>query len=101
MNVKGAAGSLMNLVHWFGAWAVSYTFNFLFHWSSSGQLVYIFVRYEAEHHNHKFIIHIGCYISGTFFIYSGFCAAAVLFVAILVPETKGRTLEEIQASINN
>lgn len=37
MNVKGAAGSLMNLVHWFGAWAVSYTFNFLFHWSSAGQ----------------------------------------------------------------
>nr|KJB22569.1 hypothetical protein B456_004G054600 [Gossypium raimondii] len=41
INVKGAAGSLVNLEHWFGAWAVSYTFNFLMDWSPSGTfLVY-------------------------------------------------------------
>ncbi|XWS46747.1 hypothetical protein CRYUN_Cryun14cG0094600 [Craigia yunnanensis] len=73
INVKGAAGSLVNLVHWFGAWAVSYTFNFLMDWSPSG----------------------------TFFLYSGVCAASVLFVTKIVPETKGRTLEEIQASMNS
>ncbi|KAL5701519.1 hypothetical protein ACHQM5_026845 [Ranunculus cassubicifolius] len=72
INVKGVAGSLVTLVNWFGAWAVSYTFNFLMSWSSSG----------------------------TFFLYSGIGAITVLFVAKLVPETKGKTLEEIQASIN-
>ncbi|KAH1108467.1 hypothetical protein J1N35_012235 [Gossypium stocksii] len=66
INVKGAAGSLVNLEHWFGAWAVSYTFNFLMDWSPSGV-----------------------------------CAASIIFVNKVVPETKGRTLEEIQASINS
>ncbi|KAB2015831.1 hypothetical protein ES319_D08G053900v1 [Gossypium barbadense] len=73
INVKGAAGSLVNLEHWFGAWAVSYTFNFLMDWSPSG----------------------------TFLVYSGVCAASIIFVNKVVPETKGRTLEEIQASINS
>ncbi|KAJ4967806.1 hypothetical protein NE237_014507 [Protea cynaroides] len=36
INVKGTAGSLVTLVHWLCAWAVSYTFNFLMSWSSSG-----------------------------------------------------------------
>ncbi|XP_027164934.1 sugar transporter ERD6-like 16 isoform X1 [Coffea eugenioides] len=72
INVKGAAGSLVVLVNWIGAWAVSFTFNFLMSWSSTG----------------------------TFFIYAGFCVLTVLFVARLVPETKGKTLEEVQASIN-
>ncbi|XP_040995686.1 sugar transporter ERD6-like 16 isoform X3 [Juglans microcarpa x Juglans regia] len=73
IHVKGAAGSLVVLVNWLGAWAVSYTFNFLMSWSASG----------------------------TFFIYSAFSVMTVLFVAKLVPETKGKTLEEIQASINS
>ncbi|XP_062176447.1 sugar transporter ERD6-like 16 [Alnus glutinosa] len=73
INVKGAAGSLVVLVNWLGAWAVSYTFNFLMSWSASG----------------------------TFFIYSAFSVMTVLFVAKLVPETKGKTLEEIQACINS
>ncbi|KAI8566128.1 hypothetical protein RHMOL_Rhmol02G0015700 [Rhododendron molle] len=72
MQVKGIAGSLVTLVNWLGAWAVSYTFNFLMSWSSSG----------------------------TFFLYAAFSALTVLFVAKVVPETKGKTLEEIQASIN-
>ncbi|XP_059449292.1 sugar transporter ERD6-like 16 [Corylus avellana] len=73
INVKGAAGSLVVLVNWLGAWAISYTFNFLMSWSASG----------------------------TFFIYSAFSVMTVLFVAKLVPETKGKTLEEIQACINS
>ncbi|CAK9158353.1 unnamed protein product [Ilex paraguariensis] len=73
IHVKGAAGSLVVLVNWLGAWAVSFTFNFLMSWSSTG----------------------------TFLIYSGFCALTVLFVAKMVPETKGKTLEEIQACINS
>ncbi|XP_075489162.1 sugar transporter ERD6-like 16 [Primulina tabacum] len=36
IHVKGIAGSLVVLVNWSGAWAVSYTFNFLMSWSPPG-----------------------------------------------------------------
>ncbi|GAB2220275.1 hypothetical protein Drorol1_Dr00007919 [Drosera rotundifolia] len=72
INIKGTAGSLATLVNWFGAWAVSYTFNFLMSWSSYG----------------------------TFILYAAINALAIVFVVYVVPETKGRSLEEIQATIN-
>jgi hypothetical protein len=37
INVKGVAGSLVVLVNWLGAWAISYSFNFLMSWSASGK----------------------------------------------------------------
>lgn len=73
INVKGVAGSIVALVNWLGAWIVSFTFNFFMSWSSSG----------------------------TFFIYSLISLMTILFVIKLVPETKGKTLEEIQASIHS
>ncbi|XP_071694058.1 sugar transporter ERD6-like 16 [Rutidosis leptorrhynchoides] len=72
LHIKGTAGSVAVLVNWFGAWVVSYSFNFLINWSPAG----------------------------TFLLFSGFCILTVIFVAKLVPETKGKSLEEIQASIN-
>ncbi|XP_060180305.1 sugar transporter ERD6-like 7 [Lycium barbarum] len=72
INIKGAAGSLATLVNWFGAWACSYTFNFLMTWNSFG----------------------------TFMLYAAVNALSILFVIKIVPETKGRTLEQIQADIN-
>ncbi|KAM0864922.1 hypothetical protein ACQ4PT_043617 [Festuca glaucescens] len=39
-------------------------------------------------------------IVGTFFFFAFVCAMAILFIVKIVPETKGKTLEEIQASIN-
>ncbi|KAI4372250.1 hypothetical protein MLD38_010504 [Melastoma candidum] len=71
INVKGPAGSMVNLVSWTGSWIVAYTYSYLFEWSSAG----------------------------TFFIYAGVCIIGVVFIMKLVPETKGRALEEIQASI--
>nr|KYP72775.1 Sugar transporter ERD6-like 16 [Cajanus cajan] len=73
IHLKGTAGSLVVLVSWLGAWIVSYTFNFLMSWSSPG----------------------------TFFLYAGCSLSTILFVAKLVPETKGKTLEEIQACISS
>ncbi|XP_044500947.1 sugar transporter ERD6-like 7 [Mangifera indica] len=72
INIKGVAGSLATLMNWFGAWAVSYTFNYLMSWSSYG----------------------------TFILYAAINAFGILFVATVVPETKGRSLEQIQAAIN-
>ncbi|KAJ0977612.1 hypothetical protein J5N97_013086 [Dioscorea zingiberensis] len=73
INMKGSAGSLVTLINWFGSWVVSYGFNFLMAWNSAG----------------------------TFFIFATVCGLTILFVTKLVPETKGRTLEEIQAELNS
>jgi hypothetical protein len=34
----------------------------------------------------------------TFWLYAGICAVSWVFVALFVPETKGKTLEEIERS---
>ncbi|KAL3725498.1 hypothetical protein ACJRO7_030515 [Eucalyptus globulus] len=72
INIKGVAGGFATLVNWFGAWAVSYTFNYLMSWSSYG----------------------------TFLLYAAINALGMVFVITVVPETKGRSLEQIQAAIN-
>ncbi|KAL1548540.1 sugar transporter ERD6-like 16 [Salvia divinorum] len=73
IHIKGVAGSLVVLVNWLGAWLVSFTFNYMMAWSSAG----------------------------TFLIYAAFCALTIVFVAKIMPETKGKTLEEIQASLSS
>ncbi|XP_047090584.1 sugar transporter ERD6-like 16 [Lolium rigidum] len=71
IDMKAIAGSLVTLVSWIGSFAISYSFSFLMDWNSAG----------------------------TFFLFSAASLVTVLFVAMLVPETKGRTLEEIQESL--
>lgn len=41
--MKGAAGSLVTLMNWFGAWVTSYAFNFLMSWSPAGDDSYYIV----------------------------------------------------------
>ncbi|KAK3017159.1 hypothetical protein RJ639_007834 [Escallonia herrerae] len=70
VNIKGLAGSVATLANWFTAWVVTMTANLLLTWSSGG----------------------------TFTIYALVSAFTIVFVTLWVPETKGRTLEEIQGS---
>ncbi|KAK7383034.1 hypothetical protein VNO78_28699 [Psophocarpus tetragonolobus] len=70
INIKGLAGSVATLANWFFSWLVTLTANMLLDWSSGG----------------------------TFTIYAAVCALTVVFVSIWVPETKGKSIEEIQWS---
>ncbi|KAH0877921.1 hypothetical protein HID58_065315 [Brassica napus] len=69
VNIKGLAGSIATLANWFVSWLVTMTANVLLAWSSGG----------------------------TFTLYALVCGFTVAFVSLWVPETKGKTLEEIQA----
>ncbi|ESQ32263.1 hypothetical protein EUTSA_v10004135mg [Eutrema salsugineum] len=71
MNIKVTAGSLVTLASWSSSSIVTYAFNFLFEWSTQG----------------------------TFYIFGAIGGAALLFIWLLVPETKGLSLEEIQTSL--
>ncbi|XP_057814278.1 sugar transporter ERD6-like 6 isoform X2 [Cryptomeria japonica] len=70
INVKGIAGSVATLANWSLSWAVTMSINLLLEWSKTG----------------------------TFMLYALFSALTLTFVVLFVPETKGRTLEEIEAS---
>ncbi|XP_057814297.2 sugar transporter ERD6-like 4 isoform X2 [Cryptomeria japonica] len=70
INVKGVAGSVATLANLSLSWAVTMTINLLLEWSKTG----------------------------TFMLYALFSGLTLTFVVLFVPETKGRTLEEIEAS---
>ncbi|XP_050274559.1 sugar transporter ERD6-like 5 isoform X3 [Quercus robur] len=73
ITIKSSAGSLVTLVNWMSSGVVSYAFNYVLEWSSAG----------------------------TFFIFAVICGMGIIFIYKLIPETKGRTLEEIQASFTH
>ncbi|CAA7054308.1 unnamed protein product [Microthlaspi erraticum] len=69
VDVKGAAGTVCNVVSSISAWLVAYSFNFLLQWSSTG----------------------------TFLMFATVTGLGFVFIAKLIPETKGKSLEEIQS----
>ncbi|KAL0732523.1 hypothetical protein Bca4012_008732 [Brassica carinata] len=73
MNVKVSAGTLVTLANWSFSWIIAFAFNFMIVWNASG----------------------------TFLIFFSVCAAGMVFIYAMVPETKGRTLEDIQASLTD
>ncbi|GKU99171.1 hypothetical protein SLEP1_g12054 [Rubroshorea leprosula] len=70
VNIKSLAGSTATLANWLTAWVITMTANLLLTWSGAG----------------------------TFTIYGIVAAFTIVFVSLWVPETKGRSLEEIQSS---
>ncbi|RVW53395.1 Sugar transporter ERD6-like 11 [Vitis vinifera] len=99
INIKGVAGSLVTLSNWFFSWVVTYTFNYIFDWSSTGNPLFLCLSLKISIDRHERFGPFGRTASGTFFFYSIISGATVVFTAKLVPETKGRKLEEIQASM--
>ncbi|KAL8137152.1 hypothetical protein V2J09_003153 [Rumex salicifolius] len=73
INIKGLAGSIATLANWLVAWLVTMTANLLLSWSSGA----------------------------TFSIYMVVSGLALAFIYCYVPETKERSLEEIQASFDD
>ncbi|XP_073282381.1 sugar transporter ERD6-like 4 [Primulina huaijiensis] len=70
IKIKSLGGSVATLANWFVSWVITMTAPLLLAWSSGG----------------------------TFSIYMIVSLFTLAFVAIWVPETKGKTLEEIQFS---
>lgn len=70
IKIKGLAGSVATLANWLFSWAITITAPMLLDWNSAG----------------------------TFMLYTVVSVFTIVFVSIWVPETKGKTLEEIQQS---
>ncbi|CAI9102344.1 OLC1v1000600C1 [Oldenlandia corymbosa var. corymbosa] len=70
MNIKSSAESVATFAQGFNSWVVACVFNFLVGWSSAG----------------------------TFLKFSSICVVLIVFVVKMLPETKDRSLEEIEAS---
>lgn len=96
VNIKGLAGSIATMANWLISWVITMTANLLLTWSSGGLCVCVFidVLYACQYYYYANFSPS----TGTFIVYTVVAAFTVAFVALWVPETKGRTLEEIQFS---
>jgi MFS transporter, SP family, galactose:H+ symporter len=68
-HVRGRGVAIATAVNWLAAWFVAQFFLTLVGWITT---------------------------QGTFLLFAGFCALTYIFVRRFVPETKGKTLEEVQ-----
>lgn len=106
VNIKGLAGSTATMANWLVAWIITMTANLLLTWSSGGLYLgfclhvcwvyswFIHLSYTCRYNAFFFWL-----FTGTFLIYTVVAAFTVVFTSLWVPETKGRTLEEIQFSL--
>ena len=74
-KIRGRAMSISTLFLWLSCWAVSQSFPMMDK-----------NEYLIEKFNHGF----------PFFVYGAFCIVTFIFVWLVVPETKGKSLEEIE-----
>ena len=72
MRVRGAAMALSTFSLWVACFILTYTFPILNEWLKA---------------------------SGTFWIYGAICVAGFFFIRARLPETKGKSLEEIEKEI--
>jgi len=73
-KVRGVAMSIASFVLWVGCYLLTLTFPMLMEWLSG---------------------------SGTFWLYAAICCSGALFISKYIPETKGKTLEEIEKLVTN
>ena len=74
-RIRGRAMAIATVILWMACYTVSQTFPMM---DKNQWLV------EKFHHGFSF------------WVYGGFCVVTLLFVWLFVPETKGKTLEEIE-----
>jgi len=68
-HVRGRGVAIATAINWFAAWVVAQTFLSLVNAIST---------------------------EGTFLLFAGFCVVTFVYVRWFLPETKGKTLEEVQ-----
>ena len=73
-KTAGVAGSLASMINWMLGFVVTLTFSYLIEW-------------------------LGDY--GAYWLFAGFCVLGILGTAKFLPETKGKTLREIQSEFLN
>lgn len=98
VNIKGLAGSTATMANWLISWIVTMTANLLLTWSSGG-LCLCFLSSWISCMLVNIMLTFFWPYTATFTIYTVVAAFTVVFTALWVPETKGRTLEEIQFSL--
>lgn len=98
VSIKSLGGSVATLANWFSAWIVTMTANLLLTWSKGGFSLSLSLRFSIGICTMLGVTLKTVNLAGTFAIYALVSAFTVVFVRLWVPETKGKTLEEIQQS---
>ena len=77
MNIKGPAGSITSVVNYASCWIISFSFNFIFEWSSTGDLTLTFVIHYCLWFQWEFILEYNDFWD--FFIFSFLLCSQVRF----------------------